>query len=119
MKRIMLSVGVTVALFISGAMQMPLCSQMSLSIINPAYAIEGAGGNADDGGGDNGHINVVGAPRTRQPRSEAGFNDKRAAPLVPSTRDQVAGKQDLHTPRPVSSKSGKSESKSRLGTPFR
>ena len=77
----MLSVGVIVALFMFGLMQ---------SVMAPAYAIEGAGGNADDGGGNNGHTNVAVAPKTRQPTSRIGLNDRRAAPLAPSTRDQLA-----------------------------
>ena len=89
MKRMMFSVAVIVALFMFGLMQ---------SVMAPAYAIEGAGGNADDGGGDNGHTNVVVAPKTRQPASSTGLNDRRAAPLALSARDQLAVNR-TRTPR--------------------
>ena len=46
MPRMRWTTGIIVALFMSSFIQLPHRS------MKPAYAIEGAGGNADDGGGD-------------------------------------------------------------------
>lgn len=84
MQPIRWTTGIVVALFMSGLMQLPPSS------INPAYATEGAGGNADDGGGDKGRITVVSAPSTSQVTASTSLNDSHTAPIAPATSRQLA-----------------------------